>query len=421
MGIPWNASMYDAYRITGLARLSNPRDYINEAADPSQVLSFHLDGMTDEDMLRGGKGLSEFPLTATGDTATNNIPGSVRTFNQPNVLESLEEYWRMTEDAMVFNKITRDMNEGTAAGGGRYEQIKSEQVREEVRVATSLSNKMERDYFAEPNSTTMQGSPSTTIIDPMSLWVGLNEYGGPTTVTGSIFDTDRRYPVSSSLPSGWTTLHGINPSTSKWHRNWTIPYNDVGPTTSTVSPQVHNFLTAMIKAVGKVNFRKQIYKPQFTQTNTAYKSPDYMVPVSTHGDALIKTLCQVGQQYFRLNPQDPYYPNPTFGDIPFVFATGMDTAAVYPTTGTTAPALGAGGTESTAGKKGPRFPLVSKKWVRQFFLAKYFFYMWEPQREARQYDTEILPITCIHQRMFLGRRKTAMIYPVADITGYYDA
>lgn len=420
MSVPFGSSIVDAYRILGPARILGPRDFINEAQDRSQILSFHIDGLSDADMIRGGKSLSEWPITSTGNTAVNLLPGATRSHSMPNVLEELTDNFRLTEDFMTWNQIVRDLNEGVGGGGMSFEQIKSDQAREEVRVATSLSNKLEADYFAEPNLTTMTGTAITS-VDPMSLFVGINEYGGPTTVTGNIFDTDPAYPVSTGLPSGWTTLHGVNPTTSKWHRVWQIPYNDVGPTTSTATPAAHNLLTAFIKAIGLVQYRPILWKgAQSSTTNDARQNPEYMIPCSTNGDALVKTLCLSAQNHFRLSPQDPFYPNPTFAGIPFVSTPWMDKAAVYPTSGTTAPALGAGVTEadSTAASKGPRFPLVSRKWFRQFMHAKYYFHMWPAQTPDRQHDNVVIPISTLHQRMFLGRRKMAMIYPVANITGF---
>lgn len=420
-GVAFGNTIVDAYKVTGPARILKPTDFINEAQDPSQILGFHMAGMSEEDMIRGGRSFSEFPITSTGDTAQETIPGQDRSWSTPNVLEELTENFRMVEDAMVWNRIIRDLNEGTGGGGLSYERIKSDQAREEIRCATSISNKLEAQYFREPSLTAMTGTTASSVA-PISLFCGLNEYGGPTAVMGAIADTDPRFPAAAGLPSGWITLHGVNPTTSKWHRAWQIPYDDVGPTTSVTAPGAHNLLRAFYRAFQCVRFTPILWKGGMASTtNNAVRNPDYMIPCSRQGMALIQTLVQTAQNHFRMDPQDPYYPNPTIAGVPFLHATGMDVAAVYPTSGTTAPAEGAGALEGAADNKGPRFPLVSRRWFRQFFHNKYWFYMWPAQVPDRQHDNVVIPITCLHQRMFLGRRKMAFVYPVADITGFYSA
>lgn len=420
-GVPFGTAVIDSYKITGPARISKPTDFINEAQDPSQVLGFHIAGMSDQDMLRGGKSLSEWPMTSTGDTTQETLPGTDRSWNMPNVLEELTENFRMVEDALVWNQIIRDLNMGTGGGGLSYEQIKSDKAREEIRVATAFSNKLEAQYFAEPSLTAMTGT-TVSSIKPTSIFCGLNEYGGPTTVSGAIADsTDPRFPAGTGLPSGWTTLHGVNPTTSKWHRAWQIPYDDVGPTTSVAAPGAHNLLRAFYRAFECVRFTPILWKGgQASTTNNAVNNRDYFIPCSRNGMALIRTLVQTAQNHFRLDPQDPYYPNPVIAGVPFMHATGMDVAKVYPTSGTTAPAEGAGVAEwdTASANAGPRFPLVSRRWYRQFFHNKYWFHMWPAQTPDRQHDNVVIPVTCLHQRMFLGRRKMAFIYPTADITGF---
>lgn len=423
-GITFGSQVIDAYRITGPARVKGPTDFINVARDPAPIIQIHFNGMSADEMIRGGRSLSEFPITSTGDTTQETIPGQDRSWSRPNVLEELTENFRMVEDALVWNQIVRDLNSGTGSGGMSYERIKSEQAREEIRVSTAFSNKLNAQFFAEPNLSTMTGTTATS-LSPTSLFVGINEYGGPTTVSGAIADaTDPRFPAGAGLPNGWTTIHGVNPSTSRWHRCWQIPYSDVGPTVSTESPQAHNLLQAFYKAIECVK-AGPVLRNLGANAGVAQSAPynsDYYFACSRNGMALIRTLMQVGQgSHFRMDPQDPWYPNPTLAGIPFIHASGMDSAAVYPTSGTTAPALGSGVREDSASAafRGPRYALVNKRdGYRQFVHNIYNFYMWPAQVPDRQHDNVVIPVTMLHQRMFLERKRCAFIYPVANITGF---
>lgn len=403
-------SWSDFYRITGPAVVESPEDFLNEAAERSYLMTWLVGGkMT----LQGGSEIVEYPMVDDGSTAANNLPGGERTHNQPQVLRTITAQWRLTEDFMVFNHILRDLNEG---GGprARFQRRKSEQAREEIRVATSLSNKLEADCFAQPNVNTQEGT-GVAITDPASIFTFVNEFGGPTVITNTIYDSDPRYPVSTGLPNGFTTIQGINPSTEKWFRCWQVPYNDTAPTVSTANAAGHNLFTALSKAINLVKYKPLPWKTGAT-TNDAANNPDYVIPVSVAGDALVQAIARAGNNFFRNSPGDPFYPNTSFAGIPFVPCAAMDSAAVYPTSGTTAPAVGSGVVESAADNIGPRFPLISRRWLRQIFHEKYAFYMWPAKVPTKQHDTEIIPISTLHNRVCLSRRKMAMIYPLADIT-----
>lgn len=399
-------SWSDFYRITGPAVLEGPEDFLNEAAERSYLMTWLVGGKMN---VQGGSEIVEYPMVEDGSSAANTHPGSERTHLQPQVLRTLTAQWRLTEDFMVFNHIIRDLNEGGGGAKGRYQRRKSEQKREEVRVATSLSNKLENDLFAQPDVSTMEGT-GANIVNPNSIFVFVNEYGGQNDTTSTIFDTDARYPYGTGLPNGYTTIQGINPTTEKWYRCWQVPYSDDYPTVSTTNAAGHNLFTALSKALNLVKYKPLPWKAGAT-VNDAANNTDYVIPVSVLGDALVQSIARAGNNFFRTAPGDAFYPNVAFAGIPFVPCSGMDRAEVYPTSGTTAPAVGAGVTEANADNAGPRFPLISRKWMRQIFHEKYAFYMWPSKIPTKQHDTEIIPVSTLHNRVCTSRRKMAMIYP----------
>ncbi len=194
-------------------------------------------------------------------------------------------------------------------------------------------------------------------------------------------------------------------------RCWQIPYLSTDAITmTTVNPSAHSVVNAFTEAIARVGFKKLIWKDGAT-LNSAYQNPDYMVPVSVLGDTLIKRIAMTSQNHFNNSPRDPFFPASSFAGIPIVHATGMDAAAVYPTSGTTAPALGAGATEAGAAVVGPRFPIVSRKAYAQKFHKDFKFHIWPAKQPDRQHDTTIVPVSCLHNRIVVRRRALAMIYP----------
>jgi len=414
MGVQGSAitSWSDMYKITGPITLTGPESIPNEAQNRSFMTSWWLNGDTDN--LQGGTQIQDFIMSDTGSTASNNLPGADRTVSDPQVLEKVTAEWRLTEDYYVLNQIILSLNKHGGDAAARYMAYKREMAKIERRFATSLNNKLDNDLAAQPDATTQVGTGSTS-INPTPLWTYVNEYGA---TAGTIFDsTDGSMPAGTGLPNGFTTIDGLSPSTSKFWRCWQINYSD-SVSTSTVNPGASNFLTALTKAINLVNYQALPYRPGESTVNDALRNPEYCIPVSINGEAYVQRVAVGSQNFFRMDPQDPYYPAVRFAGIPFMRWAAMDTAAIYPTSGTTAPTLGAGVTEmsSSAAVSGPRFPLISKKWLRWFFHSDFNFYMWPTKYPAKQWDTEIHPVSIMHNRLCLSRRKMAMIYPSSNIT-----
>lgn len=398
----------DFYRLTGPLTLTGPESIPNEAQNRSFLTSWYLNG-NDLDNLQGGIQIQDFIMTETGSTAQNTLPGAERSVQEPNVTEKVADEWRITEDAMVFNQIILSLNKHGGGAGSRYQAYKYEMSKIERRMATSLNNKLDNDWSAQPDVTTQVGTGSAA-INPHPLWTFVNEYGADGLITDAT-----GFPSGTGLPNGYTTISGINPTTSKWYRPWQIPYS-TSISTSTVNPAASDWLTAFTKALNLVQYQQMPWRSGESTTNDPIRNPEYAVPISINGDAYIQRVMSASQNYFRMDPQDPFYPSPRYAGIPFIKWAAMDLAAVFPTSGTTAPTVGAGVTEMNADKAGPRFPLISKRWIKWFWHSDFYFRMWPTKYPSRQWDTEIHPVTCMHNRIALSRRKLAMIYPSADIT-----
>lgn len=419
----------DFYRITGPVVLSGPASIANEAQNRSYFISWYLNYMSDLDMLKGGNQIREFPMIDTGTTAQNTLPGAVRSVSYPNVMSTLTAEWRMTEDVMGINEIIINLNKHGADAGSLMQTFKYEMAKVERRLATSLCNKLEADWFAQPDATTMEGTGASA-LNPQSFWTWINEYGADTQASAAqtIFDSsDARFPYNGAssnagLPNGYTTVAGIDTTVigNAWYRPWQIGYNGTSTpqaniALSTASPQASDLLTGLMKLTNLCQYQALPWRPgEGTENNPTY-NPDYCIPVSIFGQALVQKTMLAAQNFFRVDPQDPYYPNPRFAGIPFLPVASMDSAKVFPTSGTTAPAVGSGVSEMSADLAGPRFPLVSKKHLRWFFHTDYYFYFWPTKYPSLQWDTEFHPVTCLHNRLATARRKMGIMFPMNDV------
>lgn len=410
-GIP-TGSFQDINLITGPAVLHKPDDFANEAQERAYLTGFFLRNSME---LQGGKRPEDYAMIDDGSTASNNLPSAMRSVSNPDVMAQFNCEWRLTEDVMAPNVIMRALNEG---GGGsleaRYHQYMSEKKKEEVRLATSYCNKFETDWHAEANAAVQSGTSGAT--DPLPWILFCNEYGAD----GAIFDaSDASFPSGNALPGGFTTINGRDPVTADpWYRNWQIPYAQTIDNT-TVNPGGLDVIAAFKRALTLMQYGPLPWRPGNSDQNTAVNNPDYVCPVSTNGDAFVHSLASSNSNFFRTDPRDPYFPNLTFAGIPFLPCSQRDRQKVFPTSTHDAPTVGAGATESTADVKGPRFPFLSRRHIKWVMHSTFNFYMWEPRTPSRQWDVEITPVSTLHNRLCRSRRKLAMVYPSANITGFY--
>jgi hypothetical protein len=401
----------DMWALTGPAVLHGPGDFPNEASERRYITEFFLKGTMNLD---GGKRAEDYIMKDDGSTAANALPGAVRSTEMPQVMAQVSADWRLTEDYIQVNHIIRAINEGGGSTEARYHQFKSEQKKEEKRLATSYCNKFETDWFAQPNSSTMDGAATVGAIDPYPFWTFVNEYGADGTIYDSV---DASMPQGTGLPNGFTTICGINPTTNKWYRPWQIPYGADGDiTTTTVNPAGHSWISGMTRLMTLTGYGPLPWRAgEATQNDPGYSS-DYIMPVSTNGRAFVHKLSISNHQFFQSpKANDPFFGQLYFNGIPIVAHPGMDKAAVYPTSSHTAPVFGAGVVETAADIAGPRFPLLSREHIAWFFHSKFNFYFWPEKNPARQWDTTIYPISTLHNRICRSRRKMGILYPSADI------
>jgi hypothetical protein len=305
-------SWSDIQQLTSPGILSGPQDFPNEAQEPTYITGHWLGNMTGMDHLQGGTRIQDHVMKDDGSTASNNLPGAERSTNDPQVMAQLNEEWRLSEDSMAPNMIVRALNEG---GGSdlrkRFMQYKSEDAKQKRRLATSYCNLFERDWLAQPNVTTQEGTTGAT--DPSPLWKWVNEYGATMTLAGITDATDARFPRSSGLPNGYTTISGINPANDPWYRNWTIPYNLAGTgaeiTLSTANSGGSDWIKAWIILIGKIKYGQLPWRAGESTTNNPVGNPDYICPVSTMGNALAHAHAGTNNNYLRSERGDPYYPS----------------------------------------------------------------------------------------------------------------
>lgn len=407
----------DFWATTGPAIFSSIDEVVNEAQRPNYLTKWLLTGDS-ANRLQGGAQIKDFVMFDAGNTAYTYLPGGTRTYSNPQVLDSHQGDWRFIEDHMMIVETDPDLQSTSSMNSkSKFQTYKNIIAVKKKRLATSLSNKMEDLLHAFPNATRMEGNNSSA-LDPYSIYTFVNEYGGTST---NFFDSTGLNPGGLGQPNAFTNIEGLNPSTQAGWRCWQANYNNSPlPSTSTGTQSANDVYDAMTKVVMATEAEEMPWKGGESTTNDVSMANDYVFMASMRGKTMMEKLARSSQNVFRLNPNDPHYNTPTFGGIPIKYIAGKNTAAHYPTSGTTAPTVAAGGaTEfgSTAAVAGPRFELVSKQWFKPIFHDQHFFVMRPDVVPSAQPDVTVKIVNCWINYWCRSRRKMGIVYPTTAITG----
>lgn len=417
------SQLLDWYSITGPQILTSADALVNEAQRPNYMLKWLLSGDS-MGRLQGGKYIQDWILTDAGNTASFYLPGATRTYSNPNSTATHQIDWRFVEDHMTFLETDTDLQGvGSMTRSARMQVYKNIVTVKEKRMATSLSGKMEDALVAQPDASLMEGSTATA-VQPYSIFTFLNEYGA-TAGTYEQLDgtTVNPYGTTTRMPNGFTTVANLSQTTNPAFRCWQFDYSDPAPTSTAGNYASHNLFAALSRATKYTSAEALPYKAEQSTVNDPFKS-NYVFLCSMRGHALVESINRASQNYFRPGPQDPHYGDPIFGGIPFKWLASMNNALVYPTSGTTAPAVGSGAGEfdNMNGSLdpqyyGPRFALASKEWLKPVFHSDHYFAMRPDIIPSAQPDTKVKMVNCWYNIFPRSLKKMAFIYPSADITG----
>lgn len=399
------SQLLDFYAVTGPSILTGPESIVNEAQERSYMLSWFLSG-NGEGRLQGGNRIKDFIMFDAGNTAEFVLPGATRTYSNPQVTDEHAIDWRFLEDHMTFIDAEIELNMGGLSREAKFQAFKRVMAIKEKRLATSLSNKMEAALFAQPDATTMEGT-TAAFTNPYSLFCFANEFGGSGTAETLTYGT--------GLPNGFTTIANLNPTTeAKWRPAQVGYAYGTAIDTTTINASAASLMNAFAITMRAVNYEPLPWHGGESTTNKAFGN-DYVIACSLFGSTYFEKVQRASRDHFRQYKTDPSWtgPWPDYNGIPVKHVALMDTAAVYPTSGTTAPAVGSGVVEmsGSAAFDGPRYMFLAKEWVKPVFQTNRYFYMRPDIVPSAQPDTTVKPVVCWYNFFPRSRRKLGFVYP----------
>jgi len=184
-------------RATGSKVATNPEDIINDAAKNTYLIARMLKGRDANMSLQSGQNIIDRVQLSDSGTAQFFHPNDDLDIQNVDNLSSIELDWRFIADHYSYTEQEVTLNSGDP-------QTYYKNLLKSKRMATKTAtlNKMEDQLWAAPSNAQMESSS------------GVQPYSFTALVTSD-----------GLAPSGFTTIHGLNPSTNENWRNQTATYD----------------------------------------------------------------------------------------------------------------------------------------------------------------------------------------------------
>lgn len=394
MGSPLT-TFTDFVNATGPSFITGPDDVLNEAVKQSYLLGRFLKGADKSKVLSGGSTIKDQVIFDEQSTATYYEPNDTFTWENPQVLTEWEARWKFLVDHMSWTDQEIELqglsNYSQASRHQVYKRIKRSK---EQRMWTSMINKMEDQLFRVPTVADMETS---TGKQPYSIPAFVNEelnglFGG----------------VATGAPgAAWTTVEGINPVTdSKWVNQFSI-YSSAA-----VSTGAANIVAAFDQMFYKVKFQAPPTKQEYFENTNLYSQ---FIVCSRGGLNVYQRLLRDYQDTFvTASRQDGAYISPQYAGIDLVYATSLDTAALYQAE-TASGALVVENTAAGTGEaNGPRYYWLNSQYLCPVFHTSRYMVKHGAKEHPNQPFTTIVPVDCWMNLVARSRQRLGIVTPSAD-------
>ncbi len=377
----------DFMTATGPTFLTSADDVVNEAVKNSYILKRFLKGADRTKVVQGGTKIKDSLMFDEKSTRRHYQPNDTFTWQNPQVLDEWETDWRFTVDHMSWTDHELELQVGdNMTTAGRHQVYKRVKRVKEQRMWTSFMNGFEEDLFAPPSEADMEASGGS---QPFSLTTFINE-------------NTNSSPQDDGTGTAWSTLESIDQSTeSKWRCQQETYAADA----------TFNAASYLFAA-----FDKMYHKVRFDSLPTMEEygggsSGAQFIACSLNGRTHYQTMLRASQDQF-VSKQDPAYMNPKYAGIDLVYASELDTAAVF----VDASASDAFKTEEAHTKKGGRYFFIDGSHINPVFHTRRYMKRHPVMRHPNQPFTWTQPVDCWHNIICRSLRKQGMVSPSAAQT-----
>jgi hypothetical protein len=410
----WTDVFADFAATTDDTYFDSPDKLINQATERSPLLGKFLKASGTAKIIKGGERMRFQTFFDEVNTAVDyGGPNPTLSISNPQIVTEGVADWRFSADHMAWTDHEIGLQVNTSmTREARYRRIRDLYAVKEQRLATSIIKHMEDHLFAVPDES-MEGSAGSK---PFSI---------PTFIT----ENDSGQDPHTSTTTWSTTLEGIDPS-ANWGNQVVFydkstglnagngsagSYGDVAATDA----EAQALFAAFDEMMHLVQYNPL---PMYEGQSEALNNPNFIAASKAGRKAYMTALRQLNDQLVAGSRQDPAYLNPLYAGVPVIYASRLDTAALYDSegkaTGDASTGVVSEGTAtadvSSGVDVGPRFYWIDTDVLCKVFHDERYFSRKQPQPHPNQPFSHVMWVDCWHQLVCTERRKLGIISPQQD-------
>lgn len=384
--MPFPTTYLDYLLVTRENKKSPFNQFLNEALAQSYLLSILLEGRGIEEITQGGTAIVDFIQVATNGSFGFYAPGDQQTPVSTDTMRKISQPWRFASSNYAWE------NEEIALNEADVDKFMEQEEAYKSGCVTDQVQGTEDSFWAVPSTSDME---STGGRKPYSIPCFINEF-------------------SNTVPTGFTTVMGINPATNIAWQN-----QKVGYTASQITNPAHTqgLLQSLRKMSNKVRF-KPVAFAKAKKYQEQDKTDKLMIVTSDDGQAQYQA-CLYQTNDRTAKPSDAGNVSTTFNGRELMYVTALDYAGIYSgaLSGSTAsqsnPLTGAS-VANCAATGFPRYYFINGDYLKPIFNSNRFMKEDEPIRGGQDRPNSYVQYYWTQQQLWCSsRRRHGIVYPSA--------
>jgi len=351
----------------------------------------------------GGSEIRFSWFAKTGEVTRHVQPGETRTWSQPQNLMHGRIAMRYRETHLAWTRQVIMANEGWRTGDATkmFHAFVDHRWQLEQQMATDYWNFDENHMWSEPNFTEQEALIGGTQGQFYPIAAYINEY------------TNGLYNNSGTAGTAWTTIAGIDPSTTTrgqdQYKHPVVVYSNA-ITTNNMLFNGSTVLTALSKAWRKTHFEKPPKMGEYF-SDPAYNNQQIFT--SEAGQLAYEIALRSSQDLLVVQGrQDSAITDPTFNFIPVKYVEALTSATLYPagTAGTITNNV-AESSASALYHKGPRYYFINSEYMYPVYDEDMFFERGKVREHFNDPDTFVQPLFIWGNLLCTSRRRHCLVRP----------
>lgn len=406
------SALVDLFLATSQAVLTGENFILNEAQPRKTLLRQIMKAHDMMDMLQGGDSITDQVIFDEDQTYAAYNPLEPKSPRLSNHLTETTVQWAFTDANVTFSKHEKGLNQASNLKRGARAMVFKKIIKAKwSNLFININRGMEREFFAQPIVGLMETVTGSTTRVPYSLFATIHEFGSTTTTR------------TATVPPGWTTIQGINPTTQARWRNPVEYYADGKTEIDAGTTGSWDGFDAFSSMSDRLCWEELAIRPEYGEEE---RMPDAFYFCSRNGKRLYEHATRTANDHTRHGPSNAAYPGLNFDGAPIKWIEAMDTAVVWPGSSGTVLAGENDATVDEAGAattnpdiEGPRFVCLVPKYYKKIVHDEHFLEEETPPANPEQPYVRTVFFDCWHQNFNRSRQRAGgVIAPSADIDGY---